>query len=152
MLRVQLYDSLDEISEENVIFDIESEFAKISLDLTFAERVLVKKIDGGNLIYKDSFIDQFGFKMRLSELSTGCKAALLVLHTDSWVSLQECRTIARDSIIKYCKSGNILLPRRYTHVNDHRFNQTIDVVIGDRLFVSITELNRYLKEARYVAV
>lgn len=60
--------------------DIESLFKQIRVSGTPAEKEVIEKIEQGKFNDSQSFIDRFGFKLYMSELSTGCKAALCVLN------------------------------------------------------------------------
>jgi hypothetical protein len=91
--------------------DIDMEFKEIvgSISGSDTNKRLIQKIDKGTYIDEDSFMDRFGYKLRMSDLSTGCKAALLVANTSIMVDLQECGENAKSIIFNNCKSGNVML-------------------------------------------
>ena len=150
LLEIKVCKDFNGIGEQDCVLDVESEFSKVNLNLSTLERILVKRIDRGNLVHKNAFVDEHGFKVRISELSTGCKAALLVLHTEKWISLRECRAAVLDCIIKYCKQGKIVLGSNHVFIDEHGFTSSIDVGVDGKNFVSITELNNYFREACHV--
>lgn len=96
--------------EENIIIDSEVAFRLITLRGTNLERTLISEIEQGSYVDSAFFIDRFGYKLPISELSTGCKTALVVANSpDRVVDLAECGNNARDAIIRNVKNGRILL-------------------------------------------
>lgn len=92
------------------IVDIDAAFSKLKITVNEAVRNIIKAVDNGNIIDDAAFTDRFGVKLYLSELSTGCKAAICVeLMQDKIIDLQECGLNARDAIFNYCENGKILL-------------------------------------------
>ncbi len=130
----------------NFINDVEKGFASLTLSCTDKEKELVKKLEGGTLVDANSFIDRFGYKLYLSELSTGCKSGLCVLnYKDSVINLAECGLNARDIIISLCDSGNILFDiNSATISNQFLSNREINVKVGEYIFTDLNELNDYL--------
>ena len=95
-----------------IIEDVNVEFLKAVIRGTDEENFLVKGIEQGALISGDgsAYIDRFGFKLRIDEMSSGCKAALCVVNYPyKVVNLKECGLNARDCIISHCKSGYALV-------------------------------------------
>lgn len=136
---------LDEIPNNiEVIRDVERGFASLRLKCTDEEKHLVELIDKGTLIDNTSFIDRYGYKLYLSELSTGCKAALCVLNTDSIVDLVECGLNARDIIVSLCSKGSVLYNNNSATISNSYIDEGIKVRVGDFVFYSIDRLNEYL--------
>ena len=143
---------LDEIPDNlNVINDVEKQFALFHLQCTDKEKELVQKIEQGNLINSTSFIDRFGYKLYLSELSTGCKAALCVLNSkDSVINLTECGLNARDIIISLCDTGAVLIDTNSATIsNIYSQEQNICVQVDHYLFTNVDRLNQYIFNERY---
>jgi hypothetical protein len=92
------------------IIDIDATFSKLSIALNDQIKNIIKAVDLGEMVDDTTFSDRFGVRLYLSELSTGCKAAICVaLMPDKIVDLQECGLNARDAIFNYCEDGKILL-------------------------------------------
>ena len=112
---LEVYDA--EVMKADIV-DIDAEFSKILITVDDNMRRIVKAIDQGELIDSNKFMDRFGVVLYLSELSTGCKAAICVYkNAELIVDTQECGLNARDAIFNYCENGKILL---------HDFSVTIN--------------------------
>ena len=128
-----------------VISDVEKEFESTKLSDSEGVRILLKKIEKGTYCNAYSFIDRFGNKLLKSNISTGCKAAILVYQDNTIVvDLKECGYNAKSAIISYCKTGNILMPE---FMGEFMFFDTedIDVWIKEYNFKNLSELNQYLR-------
>ena len=140
---------LDSISDNiNFINDVEKGFASVKLKCTDKEQELVSKIESGKLIDFTSFIDRFGYKLYLSELSTGCKASLCVLnYSDSVINLVECGLNARDTIISLCDVGAVLIDTNSATIsNKYVKDNKISVQVDNYVFSDINRLNTYIFE------
>lgn len=92
------------------VIDIDAEFSKLKISVSESIMNIIKAVDSGDMIDDMTFTDRFGVKLYLSELSTGCKAAICVeLMPDKIIDLQECGLNARDAVFNYCENGKILL-------------------------------------------
>jgi hypothetical protein len=102
------------------IVDIEAEFSKILITVDDNIRKIIKAVDKGELLDTNKFKDRFGVVLYVSELSTGCKAAICTyFNPNSIVDTQECGLNARDAIFNYCEDGKILLHDFSVTVNDN---------------------------------
>lgn len=137
---------LDEVPvNSNIVNDVEKQFAELNLKCTEKEIELVKRIEQGKLLDSTSFIDRFGYKLYLSELSTGCKAALCVLNfKDRIINLAECGLNARDVIISLCDSGSILIDSNSATISTLYNANPVNVCVGNYLFTSVERLNEYI--------
>ena len=80
------------------IVDIDASFSKLEIVVNDAVKNIIKAVDAGNMIDESTFEDRFGVRLYLSELSTGCKAAICVAPMpDQMIDLQECGLNARDA-------------------------------------------------------
>lgn len=144
MLKIYL-DICDVPKDVSIINDVEKEFAKTKIKGYDIERNLIKYIEKGTFLDEYSFIDRFGYKLRITELSTGCKAALCVQHCpDSVVDLIECGLNARDVIVSICKNGSVLLHGIDVTIADY-VTSNIDVQCNGYIFNTIDRLNYYIK-------
>lgn len=131
----------------DAISDIEMAFKKVRLTGTEDEINVMQMIDGATYNDSESFVDRFGYKLHLSELSTGCKAALVVIHNpDKIVNIIECGFNARDVIISFCKNGAILLDD--DGVTYQKYSDNIEVRVDDYVFTNVDRLNAYINEER----
>lgn len=128
--------------------DVEKLFTKVRLKGTEAEKRILKVIEQASYNDANSFIDRFGFKLYTSELSTGCKAALCVIHFPAMlIDIKECGLNARDTILSLCDQGNILMDYSETGIADYS-NGSVEVQIDGYLFHTISRLNTYLQDER----
>ena len=75
MLRI-IDSNFDDVSSYNVDHNVEKLFDTIVLKGTPTERKIIELIEKGQWNDGNSFIDRFGYKLRIEELSTGAKAVL----------------------------------------------------------------------------
>lgn len=135
MLRI--YDS-ENMSAD--IIDIDAEFSRLLINPDETLNKIIKSVDGGTLLDSNVFSDRFGNRLYLSELSTGCKAAICVYcNPDKIIDLQECGLNARDAVFNYCENGNILLHDFGVTVVDENIRQT--PVIYNNKEYTISTLN-----------
>ena len=146
MLKIKLV-NMDNM-EDWTLTDIEKEFKMIRLSGKDIEKALIKQIEDGTWNDSKSFIDRFGFKLHNSELSTGCKAALVVANTDKLVNLRECGLNALDHIISLCKSGNIEVVDTGVTFRTIDINKDIDVELDGYRFSNTDRLNHYIQSER----
>lgn len=136
-------------SENLPLTDVEKLFKQIKLKGTKEEKAVISKIEQGKYNDEYSFIDRFGYKLYISELSTGCKAALCVLNKpDVTINLIECGINALDVILTTCKNGSIIMQNRGTTINDYSEDGKIEVELEGHLFTSVKRLNYYIFNER----
>ena len=139
---------VDDVDANNLITNVEEQFAKVKLTGTKIEKEIISEIEHGTYNDEASFIDRFGFKLYNTEMSTGCKAALCVANCpDLIIDLIECGLNARDVIIGLCKDGNILIKENGVTIVDY-FNTPIDVKIDNYKITSVDRLNKYIFSER----
>lgn len=140
-----VYIDREDIPEDvRLVKDVEREFISIKLTVNDYTKRIVREIENGDLLDGDAYIDRFGYKLRLSELSTGCKAALCVCSTGDVIDILECGINARDCILKTCTQGAILL--HYNGVTVAGKDEVIDVQIEDTIYRTVADLNKKLME------
>lgn len=139
---------VDTVEDNNVVRDVEEQFAKIKLTGSQIERELISKIERATYNDEYSFIDRFGFKLYNTELSTGCKAALCVVNCPELIiDLIECGMNARDLIIGLCKDGKILIQENGVSIMKH-VDAPIDVKIDNYRITDVDRLNKYIFSER----
>lgn len=143
---------LEEDKPDDMIEDVEYEFCTFKLDGSDEEELFVNKIEQGHIIRDDytAFIDRFGFKLPTLYLSTGCKCALCVLHSNKCVSAIECGKNAQVVIVSELRTGSIWVPDYGSGFFAEK--DDIDVWLDSYRFTSLTRLNYYLNNERFLNV
>lgn len=148
MLKIYLDENRDSVKEK-IITDVENEFKKIELKDTPLARKLLKEIEHGEYDTEVTFRDRFGVRLYTSELSTGCKAALLTEYRPDYViDTVECGFNARDAIIHNCKTGSVIIyntGRTFTLPKQ----DSCDVCLDGYRFVTVDRLNRYIQDEEW---
>lgn len=131
--------------------DAELEFARIRVTDTEYNRKAIKEIEEGEYYSDDRFIDRFDRPLFLNNLSTGCKAALVVGNNpDIVLDLKECGLNAIDFIVANCNTGNILIKYPTNNIglvkSKTGYSDTsIDVIFDDGKFTNTRDLNHYIE-------
>ena len=156
MLDIYFYndDGTYDVNGKEIIGDIEEAFYDIKLTCTEEEKRIVNEIEHGELIDNSRFKDRFGCTLYIRDLSTGCKAGLIVLHNkDKVLDCIECGNNARDVIIRHCKEGGILIVDngvsiRYPYGDKGLCNVRLD----EREFYTIDKLNSYIRNEMWLKI
>lgn len=148
MLHIYLADTIpvNKLPKE-FVRDAEAYFIKADIKGTPEQRALIHDIDCGSYLDNQYFLDRFGAKVSLRDISTGCKVGLLVsCISGKVINGQECGNNARDSIIRNIRNGSIYI--KYNDISiDYpgRDDYEIDVCLNDKIrFTSLDRLNFYL--------
>lgn len=135
-------------NNKEYVKDVEEGFKKLRINETELNKKLIAKIDNAKWNDNHSFIDRFGFKLYMSELSTGCKAALLVNNMpEAIINTRECGLNARDMIISLCSEGNILMVDNGITFMDFS-EKELQVKVDQYKFCTIDRLNDYIQNER----
>lgn len=137
----------------NIIHDVEKEFSLLErVECNEYVKKILKYVEQAEWCDGYSFIDRLGYKIHNSELSTGCKAAILVgVRQDSLIDLVECGANARNAIITFAKNGNILMNEDDIELKLGLFDKSeeIEIEVNGRIFYNIQDLNDYLQYGYY---
>ena len=153
MLRVydRNIEATDGLSIEN---DAEKLFSMTKLNGTHEERKLNEVIEKGSWNDDSSFIDRFGFKLPIDDLSTGCKAALAVLnHPEIVLDTIECGVNAVDAMFCLCKNGSIIADLEKVSFEDEMASQIeggVDICINGLRIYDINYFVRYVNDFYWV--
>ncbi len=130
------------------IVNINKAFRKIKLKKSSMIESFIKEIDNGELIDSVSFKDRFGIKLETEELSTGCKAAIVLDNNpQSIVSLIECGDNALISILKHCNMGKAIIYDRISMFDAlNPYSIQIDVKLDKYRFSNLGRLNYYITD------
>lgn len=136
----------------DVVRDVEDAFAPLRLVNDEVTKSLLREIEQAEYLSESKVIDRFGMPLYISELSSGCKAALCVQYLpDKVIDLVECGLNARDAIISFCKQGSILFYSNCTNINGYgKEDLEIDVCIKGKKFRRIEDLNDFINSYEYV--
>lgn len=153
MLKMYIRERGDIPKNVEVIHDVEKEFSLLD-DVKNTETVheLMRYIEHANWCNEYSFIDRFGCKLYISNLSTGCKAAILaVLSPDKIVDLRECGANARNAIVTFVKDGSIIMDENDLDLDLGLCKKgiKINVSYNGKIFKDILSLNNYLQYGYY---
>lgn len=155
----------DTLQNCDVVHDIDAEFSSIEVKDTETNRRLIKGIDNATLIDSKYIKDRFGCKLSINDLSTSCKAALLLCdEPDKIIDLSECGYNAVQVILRSVKNGTALIEYNpssfgYTSeenkekarslVKDHKeYRVPIDVYNDEYKFSSLDRLAYYLENEK----
>lgn len=134
---------IDEIPSDT-INDAEMAFDMIKLTGDEIDRKLVHFVEEGEYLDSFWFIDRFGCKCSISDMSTGCRAALAVHHNPNTpINFDEVGDNAVSELIKWCKEGTIVVPDRpylFCTVD----SEGIDVMYRDYHFTDFDEFAQYM--------
>lgn len=144
MLHIKI-DVENSVDKSNCIKDVEKQFEKIVITGTEAERQAIELVENGKYLDSYSYIDRFGYKLPITELSTGCKTILCVLNTpNQWIDTIESGINAVSVLISICKEGKIIVNDFQTEFITADLNTDIDVELNGLIFHDYDELNDYI--------
>lgn len=122
------------------------EAVSLVLQNTPLENTMLEVIEKGKYLSPSRFTDRFGDGLSVSEMSTGCKAALAVVHYPEYViNLDECGPNAIAAILTLCREGNVAIYEcsvTYPHLFGK--NPSIEVRVGEYWFDNLDRLSGYV--------
>lgn len=135
-----------DISEDSIINNVEAQFYATPFENTDKIKRIVSDIEQGDLISNTAFIDRFGYKLSIGELSTGCKALILLeVIRDKFINFAEVGLNARSYAIRHFSSGCIILPNFLYEIEG---DASSDIEVGIHgtpyLFRNLGELSYYI--------
>ena len=142
MLKITLVESYDNVPA-NTVKDCDYVFNTGYIQIDEHALNIVKYIEDALDITPRYFLDRFGFKLYLSNLSTGSKTALLVNSGYGPVCLAECGFNALDAIINYCH-GHVVLQDPFYSFTDFGDGGNKEFEINGVRIIGIQNLNEYL--------
>lgn len=140
--------------DSDTVFNVDGEFIKTEIKDTNNAALMVKLIDKGTYNGGSTFIDRFGVELPITDLSTGCKAAILVGELkDKKILAFECGENAIGEIVKHYRYGSIIiyepLSGIFTSTHDKNGNNiNIDVCVDRYRFTNLDRLNYYFTDER----
>ena len=154
MLEVYIYAHGTRVEEAvpsgmELIRDPEAYFSCLELRCDDIDRDLVRVIEEGTLLDGSRFLDRFGVMLYTQQLSTGCKAALMVNNSDKVIDLRECGVNAISAILSLCKSGRVAMTAPATDLSDFTNGSRVSVNVMGRVFHSMREVDAFLRGEFY---
>lgn len=130
--------------------DPEAYFVKTKISCDDTDKRLVSIIDEGILVDSSRFLDRFGVTLYTAQLSTGCKAGLLVNNSDAVIDLRECGMNALSAILSLCQNGRVAMPTPCGDLTDYTDGREISVKIGSRVFHAMSDVAAFMRGDLYV--
>lgn len=149
MLTIYFIDNFKEIEKSKFVNDVDCAFGEIEIPTN--NQLVLKAVRGiahARVLEPGAFIDEFGYKLPIQFLPTGCKAAIIaMLKPENIINLSEAGRNAVNLIVSNIKNGAIYIPAYDIDLYNAK-DDTCDVMIygKDWRFTSIRRLNYYIKE------
>lgn len=150
MLTIHIYDdSIKYIRDtRDFVYDVEKAFSEAIIPVTDKIKHVIMDIDHGEMIDSYSFKDRFGYKLRISEISTGAKAIILsLMMPDKLINFCEAGNNCRDWAILNMVDGRILINYPNTtiaYTKEDELKQ-IDVIVSGIRFRKVNRLVEYFR-------
>lgn len=131
----------------DLVRDPEAYFSRLTLRCDDVDRSLVRVIERGTLLDGSRFLDRFGTVLYTHQLSTGCKAALMVNNSDKVIDLRTCGVNAVSAILSLCRRGRAAMTSPAVGLEDFTCGGEISVKLMGRVFRSMREVDAFLRGA-----
>lgn len=131
---------------QDVVEDVHLAFTELTLSGDAMEERIIHTIDMGHFCDTLSFYDRNGAKTRLTHLSSGSKAALLVYHRpNEIINCIEIGSNALSTLFTVTDTGNIVIGNLKYIISDY---EALDTTIRYRgyCFSSVKEFGDYLED------
>lgn len=145
-MSLNIYSDKDKISSGfKIVHDVEAEFEYAMLEDNEHIRQILDKIEKSQYCSTIAYIDSMGYKRQKSNLSVGCKIAILAsLLPNCVIDMVECRSIDRANIVAYCQTGNVLDTHKKQGYKDIGVRE-INVVYDGMKFDTLPQLNNHTR-------
>lgn len=147
MLHVYNRMTFKDDGERRIIRDAENSFLKGVTALNQDQNDIIQFIDQAHVDNDGKLIDRFGYKIRMDDISTGCKAALLVeIYPNSIIDTLECGVNALEAILTFCKNGYVIMPPLENSLKLKNADAIISVEYNGNIFNTAKELNDFIDD------
>ena len=145
-MSLNIYSDKDKITAGfKIVHDVEAEFEYAMLEDNEHVRQLLEKIEKSQYCSPVAYVDGMGYKRQKSQLSVGCKIAILAsLLPNCVIDMVECRSIDRANIVAYCQTGNVLDTHKKQGYRDIGIRD-INVVYDGMKFDTLPQLNNHTR-------
>lgn len=123
--------------------DINKMFDMIDVKGTEKERLALHLIDRATYKNELEVIDRFGDKISISNISTGCKAVIVILNSNEPVSTIECGMNALSTIFSLCDSGTVYVRDIWDKFPEVVSSDKVNIEIDGKKFESFKAFNDY---------
>lgn len=151
MLKIYIQ-GIDKIpSDKKIIVDTDFEFSQIlNVPLDSRLQKIIQIVDGAELRSDNKIVDRFGETLPVSCISSGSKAAVVILmNPDCIVDLKECGSNARDAILTYLDTGSIIMEDPVLNAKiAYRENKLIDVWNDGYWFGNLSKFSEYIQDIK----
>lgn len=130
---------------EGAVMNVEKLFSYTKLVPDDTVKRFIKEIEKGKYLSSTSFIDRFGYKLPISSMSTGCKAAIAIyLNPGVVVSGYELGYNSLSSILKHCDNTQLMIYDQCYEMNT--VNPTVNAAVKYKghIFSTYTEFAEYM--------
>ena len=126
--------------------DVES--LDFCLNGTQVERDLLRTIEQATYLDSRRVIDRYGIGLDIMDLSTGCQAALAVVHfPELLISMEEAGDNAVAATLAFCREGNIAIREPAIWLPDvDGGNPKIEARVGNYWFDNLDRLSEYYND------
>lgn len=123
--------------------DINKMFDMIDVKGTEKERLALQLIDKATYKNELEVIDRFGDKISINNISTGCKAVIVILNSKEPVSTIECGMNALSVIFSLCGNGTIYVRDIWDKFPVVYNSDVVNIEIDGMTFKSFKAFNDY---------
>ena len=123
--------------------DINKMFDMIDVKGTEQERLALQLIDKATYKNELEVIDRFGDKISINNISTGCKAVIVILNSKEPVSTIECGMNALSVIFSLCGNGTIYVRDIWDKFPVVYNSDVVNIEIDGMTFKSFKAFNDY---------
>ena len=123
--------------------DINKMFDMIDVKGTEKERLALQLIDKATYKNELEVIDRFGDKISINNISTGCKAVIVILNSKEPVSTIECGMNALSVIFSLCDNGTIYVRDIWDKFPVVYNSDAVNIEIDGMTFKSFKAFNDY---------
>lgn len=123
--------------------DINKMFDMIDVKGTEKERLALQLIDKATYKNELEVIDRFGDKISISNISTGCKAVIVILNSKEPISTIECGMNALSVIFSLCDNGTVYVRDIWDKFPVIYNSDVVSIEIDGKTFKSFKAFNDY---------
>lgn len=123
--------------------DINKMFDMIDVKGTEKERLALQLIDKATYKNELEVVDRFGDKISISNISTGCKAVIVILNSKEPISTIECGMNALSVIFSLCDNGTIYVRDIWDKFPEVVSSDKVNIEIDGKKFESFKAFNDY---------
>lgn len=128
--------------------NVEVEFLRIPLEPSNINQKIIQLLEKGKLESPEEYVDRFGIRRSVRDMSTGSKALLVVENSvGKLVDMLEVGFNAVSIGVSVCTKGDMLIPDYQVDFLDELMGG-VTVRVDDYVFSDVRRLNRYILNER----